>query len=463
MADDAVAGEHAPSPDGVLAGTGRALRPHPGAATEPVVVGISGGTGIVYGIRILQALRAAGVPTHLVFSRGARMTLPHESGLSVRDVLALADVLLIAQALPQTSRIRLGPLGHLLPYHHPVELAHRAAHLDHLSGGRYQFGAAISALPTDRRLFAIDGEPGLNREMTFEALDIIDRLWTRGPQPHTGRFWTHGVPDSPLPGLGYHLRPYQQPHPPIALAGLTAGSANHRLAGARGYLPVSLCVTPDHTQLAQHFTTVAEGAAGSGRTADRATWRIIRDVLIAPTDDEARHLARNSPMARCWQEFLLPLYLHLGLGPLLGALPDGRTVPEDRIDIDHLIDHLWLVGSPPHRPRPDQPAPAGHRRLRHPLAHLLRHRRPAGDLATLREAPHGGGAATAERRRGVLNRGSPAAGPAQFTDEGGAAPLRRQPPAYGMGTQRGQADQLDRTVGQHRTVGQLRARSAAAC
>ncbi|GGU65249.1 flavin prenyltransferase UbiX [Streptomyces albospinus] len=84
---------HAPPPDGVCTGNGSALRPEPAASdAQPLVVGISGGTGIVYGIRMLQALRAGGVPTHLVFSRGARLTLPHECGLTVRDVLALADV-----------------------------------------------------------------------------------------------------------------------------------------------------------------------------------------------------------------------------------------------------------------------------------------------------------------------------------------------------------------------------------
>jgi hypothetical protein len=49
-----------------------------------------------------------------------------------------APDLLIAQALSRTERIRLGPLGHLLPYHHPIELAHRVAYLDHMAEGRYQ-------------------------------------------------------------------------------------------------------------------------------------------------------------------------------------------------------------------------------------------------------------------------------------------------------------------------------------
>src|SRR5262249_5595575 len=58
-----------------------------------------------------------------------------------------APDLLIAQALQRTRQIRLGPLGHLLPYHHPVELAHRGAYLDHLAEGRYPMGLRVHALP----------------------------------------------------------------------------------------------------------------------------------------------------------------------------------------------------------------------------------------------------------------------------------------------------------------------------
>ena len=45
----------------------------------------------------------------------------------------------------QTKNIRLGPGGFLLPYHHPAELANRVAMLDHISGGRLNFGVAASA------------------------------------------------------------------------------------------------------------------------------------------------------------------------------------------------------------------------------------------------------------------------------------------------------------------------------
>ena len=59
---------------------------------ERLVVGISGASGAVYGVRALEALRALGVETHLVMSRGARLTLASETSMKAADVEALADV-----------------------------------------------------------------------------------------------------------------------------------------------------------------------------------------------------------------------------------------------------------------------------------------------------------------------------------------------------------------------------------
>lgn len=58
-----------------------------------IVVGISGASGAIYGIRTLLALRAAkAVEVHLVVSSGARATIEYETDSTVADVLALADV-----------------------------------------------------------------------------------------------------------------------------------------------------------------------------------------------------------------------------------------------------------------------------------------------------------------------------------------------------------------------------------
>jgi len=56
-----------------------------------VIVGISGASGVIYGVRVLEKLREAGVETHLVMSRSAQITLAHETDMKVADVVALAD------------------------------------------------------------------------------------------------------------------------------------------------------------------------------------------------------------------------------------------------------------------------------------------------------------------------------------------------------------------------------------
>jgi flavin prenyltransferase len=57
-----------------------------------LIVGISGASGIIYGVRILQALQGTGIETHLVMSDSARITLGAEMDLSIKDVEALASV-----------------------------------------------------------------------------------------------------------------------------------------------------------------------------------------------------------------------------------------------------------------------------------------------------------------------------------------------------------------------------------
>ncbi|WID99804.1 UbiX family flavin prenyltransferase (plasmid) [Bosea vestrisii] len=65
--------------------------------TPRLIVGISGASGVVYGVRALELLRAAGVETHLVMSRSAEITLAHETDLKVAQVKALADVVYAQQ------------------------------------------------------------------------------------------------------------------------------------------------------------------------------------------------------------------------------------------------------------------------------------------------------------------------------------------------------------------------------
>jgi flavin prenyltransferase len=60
-------------------------------ACKRMVVGITGATGIIYGVRLLEVLRALDVETHLVVSRAGDMTREHETDLSAADLRALAS------------------------------------------------------------------------------------------------------------------------------------------------------------------------------------------------------------------------------------------------------------------------------------------------------------------------------------------------------------------------------------
>lgn len=67
--------------------------PFPDNFMKKIIVGISGASGAIYGIRLLQTLQAVPeVETHLIMSQAARQTLALETDMTVRDVQALADV-----------------------------------------------------------------------------------------------------------------------------------------------------------------------------------------------------------------------------------------------------------------------------------------------------------------------------------------------------------------------------------
>lgn len=59
---------------------------------QRLIVGISGASGVIYGIRMLEVLRESPVETHLVISKSAEITIAYETDRKAADVKALADV-----------------------------------------------------------------------------------------------------------------------------------------------------------------------------------------------------------------------------------------------------------------------------------------------------------------------------------------------------------------------------------
>ena len=250
--------------------------------------------------------------------------------------------LVLARAMERTERIRLCAGAYVLPLYHPAELAMRISQMDHMLQDRFICGIAAGGTPTDLPMIDVDPQAGRNRDMMKESLDIMMKLWTEhvgSDWRYEGEFWTVENP-SPIWALGPHLKPWHQPHPPLAMAGLSPKSDTIRYAGEHGYIPLSL--TFNSLYLKSHWDAMEEGAAAGGKTANRADWRVVRDVVIADTDAEAQDWVRNSLMATHWNSQNFPLLRAFDWVQYLKPDPNDR---DEDVDVDYLIDKLWMIGS----------------------------------------------------------------------------------------------------------------------
>ena len=144
-----------------------------------------------------------------------------------------------------TKRIRLGFGVVILPYHHPVRVAERVAMVDHLSGGRVEFGTGRSA-PYEQIGMGID--PRETRAMWEESLRMIPKIWEDGLFSAEGRYWK-------VPPREVRPKPYQKPHPPIWVA--AQQPATYQLAAELGIGVMALSVAAP-TYLAPHITQYKE-------------------------------------------------------------------------------------------------------------------------------------------------------------------------------------------------------------
>ncbi|OBJ44812.1 hypothetical protein A5630_15510 [Mycolicibacterium mucogenicum] len=248
-----------------------------------------------------------------------------------------APDLMIAAASQLTRQVKLGALGHLLPYHNPIALAFRMMWLDHMTRGRYIAGVAPGAYPSDARLF---GTQKNNPAMMQEALDIIEILWSnKGPTTYEGKFFSVDLPAFDPQIQGPHLRPYNDA-PPLLMTGMQASSPTLSECGRRNYEPVSQLVGT--SALRAHWETYAAAATDSGHSPSRDRWRVVRGVFVADSDQQALDLYMQGPSARLWEEHNLPTFKRLGL---VSLLTDG-AIADDAITVEWLAKNLFFIGSP---------------------------------------------------------------------------------------------------------------------
>jgi len=254
---------------------------------------------------------------------------------------APAPDLLIAQALAFTKTIKLGTGVTLLALHNPAYLAHRIAMLDHMARGRFQWGIGGGAIPTDASLFGID--PAELRARSAEVLEVVLKLWaSEGRFTHHGKFFHIETPEfDPVKDRGYYMKPLQRPHPPIAVAASTPDSGSMKMAGERGYIPMTSSLL-SRTYLNDHWKLVEAGAAKSGRSPSRSDWRVARDVFVGPTPAIARERARTV-LGRNYERHQRPN--RIGTIQMNSTKLDP-SLPDESVTVDYLMENVWLIGDP---------------------------------------------------------------------------------------------------------------------
>ena len=238
--------------------------------------------------------------------------------------------LFMAVAADRTRHIKLGSGVISLPYHHPLMVANRMAQLDHMTHGRVMLGVGPGALPGDAYMMGIPHS--VQRERMDEALGIILRLFTE-TEPITYKSDWFELNEALV-----HLRPFQRPYMPIAVASLQS-PAGVALAGKYGASVLTITVPRDPSagpsDLKGLWSIAEESAAEHGQEVNRDDWRLVLPTHVAETREKAMDEVRVGS-ARYLRDYTE------GTNGRSSAF-DG---PAEKI-VEHMEDNgSWIIGSP---------------------------------------------------------------------------------------------------------------------
>ena len=255
-----------------------------------------------------------------------------------------APDLFIAKALALTKNIRLGTGVTCMPNHNPFMIAHRIAQLDNMAKGRFNWGVGSGGFPGDFEVFGFDPQNNDHREMSQQSVELITAMWS-DPKPgrYKNKYWDFTIPepDEDL-GLKFHVSPYQKPHPPIAVAGVSPHSETLKIAGERGWIPMSINIVPGNI-VKGHWEAVKEGAERQNKQPDRSQWRVAREIFVADTREEAEEEALTGVMARDYNDYFLKLTTKTKLLNLFKRDPD---MPDSEVTLKYIMENIWIVGTP---------------------------------------------------------------------------------------------------------------------
>lgn len=187
--------------------------------------------------------------------------------------------LLIAALAARTTRLRLGVMGVVLPYYHPIRVVEEIGMLDHISGGRLEIGTAIGVPQELARLNMTMAEA---RERNEEIVAVIDAALADRVVSHQGKYFSFSNL-RPLP------RTLQKPSPPRWTTVVSTDSARR---AARRRIKISTGFNST-ARVKGIFDAYREEAQAVGFQAGPEYFALRRRVTVAPTSEQARSYAQG--------------------------------------------------------------------------------------------------------------------------------------------------------------------------
>ncbi|CAI8005480.1 FMNH(2)-dependent dimethylsulfone monooxygenase [Geodia barretti] len=168
----------------------------------------------------------------------------------------------MAAAAGATTRLRVLTGIVIAPLYHPVMLAKLVATVDQISGGRLDFGIGISGQRDTRAEFdALEIPVNTRGRRTDEILRAMKQLWQEDHVSHHGRFFNYD-------DVTLLPKPFQQPYPPIWVAGRSDAAVRRAAIAGDGWYPYLFTVN----RLRRSNASVRDMAEQSGRDLSRFHW-----------------------------------------------------------------------------------------------------------------------------------------------------------------------------------------------
>ncbi len=256
-----------------------------------------------------------------------------------------SPLLFLAQAIPQTRHIKLCTGVINLPQQHPATIAAHTAMFDHMCEGRFVMGISPGGLPSDYELFHLEDATS-RTQMMLESIDMIQHLCTQDP-PYDlkGKYWHIKIDDWYWPerGLGTMRRPFQKPHPPIAMSAMSPFSKTVQIAASRGWHVVTANFIPT-SGVASHWTMFQKGAAEGTIEPDPGKWSVARNIVVADSDAKAAdYLARPDNALVHYYDYLIALFKRANFTAILK--PDDQ-MSDDDLTPAWALENFVIAGSP---------------------------------------------------------------------------------------------------------------------